>query len=224
MTKSTSPGERRTFRRRLIYRGAEADVVRGEWQGLDAVYKVRKPLGYRLKALDDAIRRQRTQREAEMIHRAKGAGVPAPYLFEVDVPGSTLVMEYVQGTRLKDLIQQPEDGDIERYFHEFGRLTGLLHASGIMHGDLTSANVVVRDRELVLIDFGLSVRSSRLEDHAVDLRLIKETLVGAHPEVSAAAFGSLVAGYREARGRARTRSVLGQLRSVERRGRYARVV
>ena len=224
MTKSTSPGGRSLPEGRLIYRGAEADVVRGVWQGLDAVYKVRKPFDYRLKALDESIRRQRTQREAEMIHRAKEAGVRAPYLYEVDLPGSTLIMEYVQGTRLKDLVPLAEPADLERYFRDFGHCTARLHASGVMHGVLTTANVVSRDHELVFIDFGLSVRSTRLEDHAVDLRLIKETLVGAHPEASSAAFGALVDGYRDVRGPARTRSVLGQLRNIERRGRYARVV
>ena len=70
MTKSTSHGGGRPREGRLLYRGAEADVIRGEWQGLDAVFKVRRPLRYRLPVLDEAIRRQRTLREAEMIHQA----------------------------------------------------------------------------------------------------------------------------------------------------------
>ena len=224
MTESTSPGGSSLPEGRLIYRGAEADVVRGEWRGLDAVYKVRKPLGYRLNVLDESIRRQRTLREAEMIHRAKEAGVPAPRLYDVDLPGSTLVMEYIPGRRLKDLMARAGAAEIEGRFRGFGRCTARLHSSGIMHGDLTTANVVLRGDELVFIDFGLSISSTRLEDHAVDLRLIKETLVGAHPEASSAAFDALVGGYREVRGAARTRSVIGQLRSIERRGRYARVV
>ena len=146
-------------------------MIRGDWQGLEAVYKVRKPLRYRLPVLDEEIRRQRTLHEAEMIHQAKRAGVAAPYLYDVDPPASTLVMEYVDGARLKDVVASTADG-ADELFQEFGRNVGLLHRAGIMHGDLTTANVVRRGRSLVFVDFGLSIRTERVEDHAVDLRLI----------------------------------------------------
>jgi tRNA A-37 threonylcarbamoyl transferase component Bud32 len=63
-----------------------------------------------------------------------------------------------------------------------------------------------------------------LEDHAVDIRLIKETLVGAHPEVATVALEALNRGYASVVGASRSRAVLKQLQSIERRGRYARVV
>jgi TP53 regulating kinase and related kinases len=208
----------------LLYRGAEADLVRGRWQGLDAVFKVRKPLTYRLQELDDEIRRQRTIREAEMLHLAKEAKVPAPYLYAVDVRGATLVMEYVDGERLRDRAKSSWSAELAGYFHEFGRDAALLHSAGIVHGDLTTANVVVRGGSLVFLDFGLSFRTTRLEDRAVDVRLIKETLTGAHPEISRQALEELLSGYREVVGEGMSRTVARQLRSIERRGRYARVI
>jgi Kae1-associated kinase Bud32 len=222
LIESTFPGGSSHPRGHLLYRGAEADVIQGKWQGIDAVYKVRKPLRYRLPVLDEAIRRQRTLREAEMIHQAKEAGVVSPFLYDVNVPSSTLVMEYIRGVRVKDLITTP-DVDAEKVFYEFGRDVAKLHVARIMHGDLTTANVVRRDGKLVFIDFGLSIRSERLEDHAVDLRLIKETLVGAHPSVAALGMEALSRGYAAVVGPSRSRAVLRQLRSIERRGRYARV-
>ncbi len=207
----------------LLYRGAEADVLQGEWQGRRAVFKVRKPLRYRLPVIDDAIRRQRTQREAEMIHRAKRAGVESPYLYFVDLPSATLVMEFIQGERLKDLLPKVRGNEAGAIFSDFGRSVARLHAAGIMHGDLTTANVVRRNGRLVFIDFGLAVYSTRVEDHGVDLRLIKETLVGAHSEVATSAFEALEAGYAQVAGQKRARSVFRQLRNIERRGRYARV-
>jgi TP53 regulating kinase and related kinases len=221
LTESTYPGGSEYPSGRLLYRGAEADLIQGDWQGLDAVYKVRKPLRYRLPVLDEEIRRQRTLHEAEMIHQAKNAGVSTPYLYDVDPPASTLVMEYVKGSRLKDVIAMA--GGTDEVFNEFGRNVGLLHRAGIMHGDLTTANVVRRSGTLVFVDFGLSIRTERLEDHAVDLRLIKETLLGAHPEVAARAMDSLNRGYAGVLGPARSRAVFRQLLSIERRGRYARV-
>ena len=198
-------------------------MVAGTWQGMQAVYKVRKPLTYRLPVLDDSIRRQRTIREAEMIHLSRRAGVPTPYLYEVDVPGSTIVMEFVEGTRLRDVMGSMGDGEVRGAFREFGAATARLHSAGIVHGDLTTANVIVRGGSLVFIDFGLSFRATRLEDQAVDLRLIKETLTGAHPGVSRAALDALFEGYSEVSGASKFRAVQRQLRSIERRGRYARV-
>jgi TP53 regulating kinase-like protein len=223
LTESTSPGATEFAAGKLLYKGAEADIVLGRWQGLDAVFKVRKPLSYRLKVMDDAIRRQRTIHEADMIHSAKAAGVPSPFLFDVDLPAATLVMEFIDGERLKDVVGAAPKKEVEDAFYEFGQSVAKLHSAGIMHGDLTTANVVRRHGELVFIDFGLSLRTSRLEDHAVDLRLIKETLVGAHSAIAGFALDALFRGYARGVGPSRARSALRQLQSIERRGRYARV-
>lgn len=219
----TYPGAAEVPQGRLLYRGAEADVLLGDWQGLQAVFKVRTPLAYRLPALDDAIRRQRTSREAEMVHHARRAGVATPFLYSIDLPAATLVMEYVPGERLRDLVSSMTDEVLKETFFRFGEDVARLHASGLMHGDLTTANVVIRGRGLVFLDFGLSYRTSRLEDHAVDLRLIKETLVGAHPGTSKGALDALFQGYAARAGGSRAKAVQSQLRNIERRGRYARV-
>ena len=89
---------------RVIYRGAEADLLRGRWCGSDAVFKFRRPLIYRLKVLDDAIRRQRTAREAEMIHDAKRSGARTPLLYFVDPANALIVMQWVKGRRLKEAV------------------------------------------------------------------------------------------------------------------------
>ncbi len=191
--------------------------------GLPAVFKVRKPLAYRLEALDLALRRQRTLHEAELIHSARKAGVSAPRLYFVDTPRTTLVMEFVEGTRLKECVLKSGEKDVEILFREMGRDVAKLHCAGITHGDLTTANIILRAGELVFVDFGLASHSVRLEDHAVDLRLIKETLVGAHSSIAPMAMESFFKGYREKAGGARAKAVARQLRSIERRGRYARL-
>jgi len=206
----------------LIYQGAEADLYSGLWQGKKAVYKVRKPLEYRLPSLDTAIRRQRTIHEAEALEASKRAGVRSPHLFFVNVRDTTLVMEFIEGPRLKEIADGPTTG-IDRWFRLLGKDVAMLHRAGIMHGDLTTANVVCGPTRLTFLDFGLSLRTGRLEDHAVDLRLLKETLVGAHSNVASMAMESVRLGYSKGLGPKRTASVFGQLRSIERRGRYARV-
>jgi Kae1-associated kinase Bud32 len=108
-------------------------------------------------------------------------------------------------------------------FERLGEDVARLHSVGIMHGDLTTANIVIRNGELVFLDFGLAIHSFRTEDHAVDLRLIKETIVGAHSGLTRDAIRALSVGYEEVAGPRKARRVFRQLRAIERRGRYARV-
>lgn len=207
---------------RLLYRGAEADIFSGEWSGAKAIYKFRKPLPYRLPVLDDEIRAQRTVHEAQLLHESKSAGVLSPYLYYVSPKEYLIVMEEIQGSQLKSLLRSSEiePGEVSR---SFGSAVGRLHSAGIMHGDLTTSNVIVNDAGVHLIDFGLAIRSLKVEDHAVDLRLIKETLIGAHSELAAAVLKSFLEGYSSVVGEKRGKEVTKKLAEVERRGRYARV-
>lgn len=207
---------------KLVYRGAEADIYSGEWSGERAIFKFRKPLDYRLPALDAEIRAQRTLHEAQLVHDSKSAGVLSPFLYYVSPRESLIVMEEIEGERLKSLLQSRtfDPADVSR---AFGSAVGRLHSSGIMHGDLTTSNVIVNESGLHLIDFGLAVRSLKVEDHAVDLRLIKETLGGAHSQEAAAVLKSFLEGYASIVGEKRTREVTRKLAEIERRGRYARV-
>ena len=210
---------------KLLYRGAEADVFRGDWCGHPAVYKMRKPLLYRLPELDKLIRSQRTVREAQMIHQSRLAGVSTPHLYYLSPHEALLVMEFIEGKRLKTLLLEPglARGRVETLGEKFGRSIARLHAAGIMHGDLTTSNVIVEGDGLSLIDFGLAVHSQRLEDQAVDLRLIKETLTGAHNSVSKPFMQSLLSGYSSVLGGKRAEAATKKLAEIERRGRYARV-
>lgn len=210
---------------KLLYRGAEADVFRGDWCGEAAVYKMRKPLPYRLPELDNQIRSQRTVHEAQMLHLSKLAGVSAPHLYYLSPPEALLVMEYVEGERLRTLLLEAglTRQRVEALGEEFGRSIARLHAAGIMHGDLTTSNVLVDGDALSLIDFGLAVHSQKLEDQAVDLRLIKETLTGAHHTVWKPFMQALLSGYASVLGKERAGAATRKLAEIERRGRYARV-
>ena len=207
---------------RLVYRGAEADIFSGEWAGEKAIFKFRKPLPYRHPELDAEIRAQRTVHEAEILDDAKSAGVKTPCLYYVSQPESLIVMQQIEGPRLKSLLGSP-GVDEAGVSSAFGAAVGRLHRGGIMHGDLTTSNVLVDEDGVHLIDFGLSIHSARVEDHAVDLRLIKETLVGAHSKIASTVMASFMKGYAGEVGDARAKAVGRKLLEIERRGRYARV-
>lgn len=201
----------------LLKRGAEADIRLTEWFGRPAVLKVRHPKPYRNPDLDARLRRQRTLREASMLHMVKSLGVSSPLVYFVDAGRHSIIMERIRGAPVHSL----PAGEIPGHCREMGRIAGLLHSAGIMHGDLTTSNFILADR-LFLIDMGLSRRTIKPEDWAVDMRLIKEMLGSAHAEVMEESWGALVGGY--ALTMPRHAEVLRLVSRIEARGRYARVV
>ena len=202
---------------KLVKRGAEADIYLTEWFGRPAVSKVRHPKPYRNPDLDARLRRRRTAREASMLHMVKSLGVSSPLVYFVDINCHTIIMEYVQGTAVHSL----PDEDVPGHCRDMGRVAGLLHSAGVMHGDLTTSNFILGEG-LSLIDMGLSRRTTKPEDWAVDMRLIKEILSSAHARVLEESWTALVSGY--AQTMSRHAEVLRLVARIESRGRYAQVV
>jgi len=58
-----------------------------------------------------------------------------------------------------------------------------LHDANIIHGDLTTSNMILKDGKLFLIDFGLGFYSDKVEHKAVDLFLLKQALESKHPNI-----------------------------------------
>lgn len=199
----------------LVKRGAEADIYLTEWAGRKAISKIRAPKPYRHVELDHAIRRQRTIHEANFMSAAKRAGVRSPFVYFVDPKNAEIIMEFVEGRNAKDAAT-PE------LCREIGRVAALLHATNIIHGDLTTSNFITDGRRLALLDFGLAYYSERKEDAATDVRLIKEVLTSAHVDVKDA-FERFVEGYAETAGKKKSENILENVREIEQRGRYARV-
>ena len=60
---------------------------------------------------------------------------------------------------------------------KIGRIIGNLHLNEIIHGDLTTSNILIvkedNDLKIYFIDFGLSIVSNHLEDKAVDLYVLE---------------------------------------------------
>lgn len=200
----------------LIFRGAEAEVRRREFLGVPAVAKNRLPKSYRLPVLDARIRRDRTRSEAQLLAQAREAGIPVPHVLDVDLASASLMLECVPGPSLREHLQSNAPDAAERC-REFGRLVGRLHAAGLVHGDLTTSNVIVGPRGLVLIDFGLAQRSQELEDRGVDLHLVERTFEASHPE-ERHFHEAVIAGYRETF--ASWKQVRERVEAIKARGRY----
>ncbi len=196
--------------------GAEALLVEGLLGGERVVAKYRLSKRYRRAELDSRLRERRTRLEARILARAVEAGVRVPQLVYVSPEDYLLVMEYVPGRKLKELVGAV---DVSGFFVELGRMVALLHGAGIVHGDLTTSNVVVSDRGLVLIDFGLASFSRSIEERAVDLHLLLRALEATHPSLSESLYGKFLEGYSEVAGE-EAWLVSERVAEIRRRGRF----
>ena len=201
-------------KRLLIKKGAEANIYITRWYGKKAIVKIRVAKPYRHTFLDTQIRRRRSVNEAHMLSVAKMAGVPCPFVYFIDPVRCEIVMEFIAGQNAKEIM----NADLSL---QIGKYTGLLHLKNIVHGDLTTSNFIV-SKKLVLLDFGLSYYSHRIEDKAVDVRLIKEVFSSAHYLIYSSLFENFLTGYFQIMDDKPAKKILEKVSDIERRGRYAR--
>ena len=205
----------------LIKKGAEANLYLEEWHNRKVIMKRRLPKKYRIQELDKEIRSQRTIHEPHIIHKAKEAGVPTPTIFMVDVTEANIIMEFVDGKQVKQILNDLPPEERLRLSRHIGGLIGRLHKHGIIHGDLTTSNMILTPYgKVVLVDFGLSERSTELETKGVDLHLMKRAFQSTHYRHAKECFESVMEGYAEIVGEEGAKNVLEKIREIERRGRY----
>jgi len=205
---------------KLLKKGAEADLYQTKWQNSKAIFKIRKIKNYRNSLLDLKIRKQRTIKECQMISFVKSFGIPTPLIYFVNLKTTSIMMQEIPGTPVHDL---PESKIIE-LSKDIGKLVGTLHKNGVMHGDLTTSNFILFKNTVFVIDFGLSQNTIKSEDHAVDLRLIKEILNSAHAKIMLSSWENFLHGYKSIVGNAYYAKITKLVSDIESRGRYAEVV
>ncbi|MBI4181875.1 MAG: Kae1-associated serine/threonine protein kinase [Candidatus Aenigmarchaeota archaeon] len=194
------------------FRGAEALLRR---EGEDLV-KDRIPKGYRLPELDLRLRKQRTRMEASLLATAARLGVPVPRVREVG--DTTIRMEWLPGERVKDILDVLPPQEQRQLAAQIGEAVARLHAGGIAHGDLTTSNMIYKDKRLYLIDFGLARMSHRAEDQAADLFLLAEALQAGHFPVRDAVWATILKAYKAKY--AHAAPVLAQVARIRARRRY----
>ncbi len=194
----------------LIAQGAEAKLYRDG----DVLVKDRIKKRYRINEIDDRIRGFRTRREAKIIGRLGFAGVAVPKLIECD-DKEKIKMEYLAGERISDVLEKK---DYRKVCFEIGKKVAAMHNHNVMHGDTTTSNMILKDDIVYFIDFGLSFVSHKVEDMAVDLKLLRQALESKHYTIWEECFKEALAGYKEDAKCAD--DVIKRLEVVEGRGRY----
>lgn len=205
---------------KLMKKGAEADIYQMMWQNSKAILKIRKPKNYRNSTLDSKICKQRTIKESQMLSQVKSFGIPTPLVYFVNLKNNSIIMQEIPGKPVHDL----SESKIIELSKQIGKLVGMLHQNGVMHGDLTTSNFILFQNTVYVIDFGLSQNTIKSEDHAVDLRLIKEILNSAHAKIMQSAWKNFLLGYKSIVGSTSFTKITKLVLDIESRGRYAQVV
>ncbi len=216
----------------VVARGAEAVLTREN--GILIKERVKK--SYRIGQLDKKLRLERTRMEARLLSEARRAGVSTPKIVGVDEKNATIKMEFVEGKKLKEILDGLEEEKQNEIMKSAGVSVGKLHAAGIIHGDLTTSNIILAERKdnitltynsgakevakVFFIDFGLGSFSNRAEDFGTDLAVLHEALRSTHFPVLRQAWGAFLEGYMKSFGGAE--QSLKALAAIEKRGRYVR--
>uniref|UniRef100_A0ACB8F688 TP53 regulating kinase n=2 Tax=Sphaerodactylus townsendi TaxID=933632 RepID=A0ACB8F688_9SAUR len=179
----------------LVQQGAEGKVYRGLFLGRPTVMKLRFSKRYRHPVLDERLSRKRTSQEARSLLRCRRAGISAPVVYFVDYVSNCIFLEdIVQSVTVRDHIisVQKSGKNVSTLIvlaEKIGEVLARMHDEDLIHGDLTTSNMLLRPPpeklELVLIDFGLSFISALPEDKGVDLYVLEKAFLSTHPNTEA---------------------------------------
>ena len=203
-----------------LHRGAEADLFVSHLPPWKVVVKRRVRKSYRNDKLDASIRKERTVKESSVIHESKLAGARTPSILGLDLNQSSIIMTFVEGSLARDVVDTMSTVERDSLLEELGRQIGYLHSAGIMHGDLTTSNIILSsDAKPFLIDFGMAGRTTEAEDFGTDLHLLHRSLSATHGLDPASSLRKVAKGYRRIIGKD-AETGLRKAVEIARRGRY----
>lgn len=122
--------------------------------------------------------------EAFILKNLKHSCIPIIYDIEEDEEGSYIVEQYLEGTNLKDYVEEKgtvREDDIIRYGIQLCELIHYLHFADrpIIYVDLKPENIILAGKTLKLIDFGSAV----YQDELSGLQSYSGTIGFAAPEL-----------------------------------------
>ena len=214
---------------KLIQQGAEAKILFDKKNNL--IIKDRIQKSYRHHNLDIQIRKRRTKSETKLLEKAsKIINCPVPThtanIYQIPMP-------FIDGKKLSEHLDNFTLKEQKEICEEIGKSVAKLHKNDIIHGDLTTSNMIYvpnkkdfiftkgndeRKKKIFFIDFGLGFISKKIEDRAVDLHLLKHALEAKHfkhaNELIKEVFESYKKNYPEAE------KIFERMTAIEKRGRY----
>lgn len=192
------------------FRGAEAVITVEKGK----VRKTRVRKGYRIKEIDEAIRLKRTKSESRIMSRVQRSGVNVPKI--ISTSEYEIIMEHIDGEVLRDILDLSKN--YKTICKKIGESISKMHDGDIVHGDLTTSNMILKNNEVYFIDFGLASSSKRIEDKAVDIHLIKEALEARHTKRWKILFNEILDNYNPKN----REDIMRRVEKIENRGRYSK--
>jgi Kae1-associated kinase Bud32 len=201
--------------KKILYTGAEAVLYLED----NKLVKERISKSYRHPFIDNMKRKYPTRKENKLLTKARTVGISVPEVYEVDDKEMRVFMEYIKGDVLKNMLDDYPKKKREKICLEIGKQTALMHDNNIIHGDLTTSNMILIYDKVYFIDFGLGFISTKIEDKAVDLHLLKQAFESRHYRHYEELFRFFLKGYKKSKNYKET---LERLEKVDKRGRYKR--
>ena len=217
----------------LIKQGAEAKIYVGVHENKPVIAKERFKKSYRHAELDKSLTSRRIKNEEKLLVKASKIGIDVPVVYKKDTKSGIIIMEQIENSiTCKEFIfktvkltnSSEVDENLSKIFVKIGAIIGKLHFNQIIHGDLTTSNILIKhdesdcDRKIVFIDFGLSFVSPQLEDKAVDLYVLERALLSTHSLQAIKLFDDILHGYKAEYGD-NVNQVIDRLEQVRLRGR-----
>ena len=200
----------------LIQQGAEAKIFVDEKNGL--IIKDRISKSYRIAELDAKIIKQRTKSETKLLTKANNIiETPLP---EKHKENNKIIMPYIKGRKLSTSLNEFSLEKQKNILRKIGERVSLLHKNEIIHGDLTTSNMILIEEtdKIFFIDFGLGYISKKIEDKAVDLHLLKQALEAKHFLHWKELFEEFKKSY--SKNYPESKQIFERMIAIERRGRY----
>ena len=193
----------------IIAQGAEAIILKKKHH----LVKDRIPKSYRIPQLDQRLRKQRTRKEIKLLEKSYPL-IPVPKV--ISSTESTIALEEIKGKKLAICLDNVKNS--KSICQQIGKSIAILHDNDIIHGDLTTSNMIISKNKVFIIDFGLGFESRRAEDKAVDLHVLKEALEARHLIKFNEFWKTILTSYKKTS--KNQKETLKRLEAVEKRGRY----
>ena len=202
----------------IIYKGAEAEICVSKYMNYNVVEKRRVHKSYRINYIDDKLISSRTREEAKLMIEARKKGVSVPIIYDVDLVNGIITMEYLKGKRVKDILNNISEKKRQTLCKKIGESIARFHNNDIIHGDITTSNMILLDDKVHFIDFGLGEKNSEIESKGVDLHVLMEALESTHSKYSDC-FKYVLEGYKKEL-KDDANQVIKKIDDIVKRGRY----
>jgi TP53 regulating kinase-like protein len=200
---------------KILHSGAEAILYLENGN----LVKERISKSYRHEHIDISKRKYPTRKENKLLLKANEVGMNVPEVFMFDDSDMKIVMEYLEGDVLKSELDNYSSEKRIEVCKKIGEQVALMHDNEIIHGDLTTSNMILKDNKVYFIDFGLGMVSDKDEPKAVDIRLLRQAFDSRHYKYNEEFYNWFLEGYKQSKN---YDAVIKRLEQVEKRGRYKR--